>query len=131
MPQVDNFVFYKLWLENIQTLPIEVQDKIIAEIVRYGTGFKSEYLDDPMVTAMVNFTRASIDKTKHDYALKVGGGKNSGRKKQLNDREVYDLAREGKTAIDISQITGLSYSAITKSLGWRERRNDNPEFLQE
>lgn len=128
MIEVDNFVFRKDWLEHIQTLPIETQDKVIAEIVRYGTGFSPEHADDLMITAVVNFTRGDIDSTKDKYALRVEGGKNSGRKKQLNDEEVYKLARDGKSASDIASITGLSYSSITKSVGWKERKNDN--FLQ-
>lgn len=125
---VDNFVFYKDWLEHIQTLPVDTQDQIIAEIVRYGTGFEPAHADDIMVTTMVNFTRGAIDQKKDEYARKVSGGKNSGRKKQLNDEEVYKLARDGKSAAEIANITGMSYSSITKSNGWRERKNDN--FLQ-
>lgn len=125
---VDNFVFRKDWLEHIQELSVDKQDQIIAEIVRYGTGFSPEHADDLMITTMVNFTRGDIDSTKGKYANKVEGGKNNGRKKQLNDEEVYRLAREGKSASDIANITGLSYSSITKSTGWKERKNDN--FLQ-
>lgn len=125
---VDNFVFYKDWMEHIQTLPVDTQDQIIAEIVRYGTGFEPAHANDIMVTTMVNFTRGAIDRSKEDYASKVAGGKNSGRKKQLNDEEVYKLARDGKNAAEIANITGMSYSSITKSDGWRERKNDN--FLQ-
>ena len=34
---IDTFVFYGEWLDNIKDLPIEEQDKIIADVVRYGT----------------------------------------------------------------------------------------------
>ena len=34
---IDTFVFYGEWLDNIKDLPVEEQDKIIADVVRYGT----------------------------------------------------------------------------------------------
>jgi len=76
----------------------EIQDKILAEIVRYGIGKPRLYEDDMMVSMAVNFTKGAIDKAKYDYVQKVCAGKNFGRKKSVNDEEIYNLARQGKKA---------------------------------
>ena len=48
MAELNRFVFYGEWIENIKQLPIEQQDKIIAEIVRYGIGGESAHADDAL-----------------------------------------------------------------------------------
>ena len=37
------FIVRGEWLDNINTLPMELQDKIIAEVVRYGTRRELQY----------------------------------------------------------------------------------------
>ena len=39
----DTFIVHKEWLDSIMALPIEQQDKIIAEVVRYGTRRELQY----------------------------------------------------------------------------------------
>ena len=34
---IDTFIMRGEWIENIATLPLDMQDKVLAEIVRYGT----------------------------------------------------------------------------------------------
>lgn len=63
----NRFVFYGEWLDNIVNLPLETQDKIIAEIVRYGTGNQPRYTEDMMITMAVNFTKGAIDHSKEEY----------------------------------------------------------------
>ena len=33
----DTFIMRGEWIRNIATLPLDMQDKVLAEIVRYGT----------------------------------------------------------------------------------------------
>lgn len=35
--EIDNFIFLREWLDSISDLDVDIQDKIIGEIVRYGT----------------------------------------------------------------------------------------------
>ena len=47
------FVFYGEWLNNIKSLDQATQDKVIADIVRYGTNEDMFYSDDPVVSTIV------------------------------------------------------------------------------
>ena len=53
--------------------------------------------------------------------------KTAGRKKKINDLDVYELAREnpGYTSQDIANILGVSKSSIDHSDGWKNRYKDS------
>lgn len=123
----DTFIMRGEWVKNIATLPIEVQDKILAEIVRYGTRQPTMYDDDPIIFSIVNGYKSSIDNTINDYEQKLTMSKTAGRKKRIDDQKVYELAREGKTAQEIADELGVSKSAIDKNEGWKNRKNN--EFV--
>ena len=74
------FVVHSEWLESIKGLPLEQQDKIIAEIVRYGANCKLEYEDDAGIASVVNLLKGRIDFSKNKYAQKIEAGKVGGRK---------------------------------------------------
>jgi len=124
---VETFIVHKEWLDNISGLPIEQQDKIIAEFVRYGCGMELQHSDDAFAQAMVNMLKNRIDYSKDKYLQKVEMGKTAGRKKKVNDMEIYQLAREGKTANEIATILDISKSTVDHSTGWKERKNE--EFV--
>ena len=125
---IDTFVIRGEWLENIETLPIEMQDKIIAEMVRYGTRKEMQYEDDPIVFSIVNGYKGRIDKSIVDYENKVEMSKTAGRKKKIDENKIYELAREGKTAQEVADELGVSKSSIDKSEGWRNRKNETFVF---
>ena len=58
------FIIHSDWLQNIAQMPLEQQDKIIAEIVRYGTEMEMQYEDDAIVQMAVNFVKGAIDYSK-------------------------------------------------------------------
>lgn len=127
MAPLNRFVFYGEWIDNIKHLPVDIQDKIIADIVRYGIDTEGEYSEDPMIGTIVNFTKGAIDKAKDEYLKKILAGKNYGRKKIVDDEEVYKLAREGKKAAEIAGILGIGKSTVEHNEGWKNRHND--EFV--
>lgn len=45
---LDTFVVYKNWIDSIADagMPVEIQDKIIGDFVRYGVGLEPEHADD-------------------------------------------------------------------------------------
>ena len=121
------FVVHQDWLDSIRELPIEQQDKIIAEFVRYGTEMELQHLDDPIVQAFVNMLKGRIDASKEAYKQKVEMSKVGGRKKKTNDTEIYKLAREGYSSAEIAKTLGISKSAVDHSTGWKNRKNDEFE----
>lgn len=125
---IDTFIIRGEWLDNIETLPLDMQDKVIAEIVRYGTRKPTQYDDDPVIFSIVNGYKGRIDSTITDYENKVSMSKTAGRKKKLDSQKVYALAREGKTAQEIADELGVSKSSIDKSEGWKNRREEHFEF---
>ena len=125
---IDTFIVRGEWLDNIETLPLDMQDKVIAEIVRYGTRKATQYDDDPVIFSIVNGYKGRIDSTITDYENKVSMSKIAGRKKKLDSQKVYALAREGKTAQEIADELGVSKSSIDKSEGWKNRREEHFEF---
>lgn len=121
------FVMHKEWLDSIASLPIEQQDKIIAEIVRYGTNSKLQHSEDSLVTSFVGLLKNRIDFSKTKYSQKIEMAKGAGRKKKIDDEEVLRLAREGKNSAEIAEFLGCSKSAIDHSDGWKRRKAENEE----
>ena len=121
------FIARKEWLDAIQLLPIEQQDKIIADIIRYGAELPAAHADDPNVVSYVNLLKGRIDANKNDYAKKVENGKANGRKKILNSNEVWLKAREGAKASIIAAELGVSEASIYHDEGWRQR--NNPKWI--
>ena len=124
---IDTFIMRGEWIDNIATLPAELQDKVLADIVRFGTGRPTIYDNDPIVYSLVNGYKGRMQSSTNDYLKKIEMSKTAGRKKKLDDQKVYDLAREGKTAQEVADELGVSKSAIDKNEGWKNRKND--EFV--
>lgn len=122
------FVVHQDWLDSIRELPIEQQDKIIAEFVRYGTEMELQHIDDPVVQAFVNILKGRIDASKDAYQKKVEMSKVGGRKKKASDVEIYKLAREGYSSAEIAKTLGMSKSSVDHNEGWKNRKNDVFEF---
>ena len=117
------FVVHKDWLDAIAMLPVEQQDKIIADIIRHGTEMPAAHGEDPNIVSYVNLLRGRIDASKDDYARKVENGKTNGRKKKIDSKEVWRLARTGIGASKIAAELGISATTVYHDVGW-EKRND-------
>ena len=125
MAELNRFVFYGEWIDNIKKLPVEEQDRIIADIVRYGIGEDPAHAEDPMVQSFVNFSKGAIDKSKGDYLQKIAAGKKFGRKKSIDDAAIWSLAQEGLSSADIAVKLSISKSSVDHRDGWRQRKNTN------
>ena len=119
------FIFHADWLDNIQGLPQDLQEKVIAEIVRYGTNRQLLYETDPTVAAFVNFVKKNIDFSKEKYEEKRMNGVTNGRIKKVNDYEVWQLASKGLTAQKVADELGVSKATVDHCRGWKERKNPN------
>lgn len=123
----DTFIVHKEWLENIAGLPVEQQDKVIGEFVRYGVGLESAHSDDVVVQAFVNMLKGRIDYSKDKYQQKVDMSKTAGRKKKVNDEQIFKLAKSGKTSTEIANMLEISKSTVDHSEGWKRRKDE--EFV--
>ena len=122
------FIFYGDWLNSIKGLPVDIQDKIIAEIVRYGVEEEMQHTDDMTVQMAVNFTKRAIDDSKNKYKEKIEMGKVGGKaKRKVDDRAIYDLARQGMKSDEIAKNLNVSKSSVDHSEGWKNRNNE--EFV--
>lgn len=120
------FIVHSEWLDCIDALPLEQKDKVIAEIIRYGTGFELCYQNDPVVAAMVNLVKNRIDFSKDKYAQKVEAGQKTGRKKTVDNMQIWKLAHnEHKKSAEIAEILGCSKSSVDHSEGWMHRKEDD------
>lgn len=122
MAQDVTFIVHREWLDSIKNLPIEQQDKIIAEFVRYGTDLGLKHPDDALTQSFVNILKSRIDFSKNKYEKKVQAGKSAGRKKKVDDDEILRLALGGMKSAEIAEKLGVSKSAIDHSDGWKRRK---------
>lgn len=122
MAQDITFIVHREWLDSIKNLPIEQQDKIIAEFVRYGTDLGLKHPDDALTQSFVNILKSRIDFSKNKYEKKVQAGKSAGRKKKVDDDEILRLALEGMKSAEIAEKLGVSKSTIDHSDGWKKRK---------
>lgn len=123
------FIFYGDWLNSIQGLPVDIQDKIIADIVRYGVEEEMQHTDDMTVQMAVNFTKRAIDDSKNKYKEKIEMGKVGGKaKRKVDDRAIYDLARQGMKSDEIAKNLNVSKSSVDHSEGWKNRGNEDFVF---
>lgn len=122
MAQDITFIVHREWLDSIKNLPIEQQDKIIAEFVRYGTDLGLKHPDDALTQSFVNILKSRIDFSKNKYEKKVQAGKSAGRKKKVDDDEILRLALEGMKSAEIAEKLGVSKSTIDHSDGWKRRK---------
>lgn len=118
----DSFVFKKKWIDKIEALPVEQQNQILAEIVRYGTGAEMKYEEDAYISSLVKMVTDEIDFSKEKYNEKLIMSQFAGRKKKVDDSQVLRLALEGKNSTEIAEILGVSKSSIDHSEGWKQRK---------
>ena len=116
------FIMREEWLENIADLPVEQQDKIIADMVRYGSEWPLAHQDDKDVKSYVNFVKKSIDDSKDKFRQRQENGKINGRKKTVNSKEVWRLAQQGLTADVIGAQLGISKDSVYHDDGWKHRK---------
>ncbi len=119
------FIVHSDWLDSLKELPIEEQDKIIADTIRYGLDREIIHGDDPRVQAFVKMKSKDIDYSKEKYEQKKYMAQGAGRRKVIDDKAIWELAQQGNTSAKIAEILGISKSSVDHSIGWKKRR----EFL--
>lgn len=120
------FIFHGAWLNYIEGLTEEQKLKVVWDIVNYGADKDLTYSkEDKFVATIVNFVKGNIDSSKKNYEATIERNKRGGRKKMIDEKQVYEMARSGKKSQEIAEELGCSKSTIDNNPGWKNRKDDN------
>ena len=120
----DTFIFRKEWIDNMGALNVEMQDKIISDLARYGAGLPLRHTDEPIVAAFVESQKKRIDGSTAAYEEKVVMSKGAGRKATVDRSQIYEMAYSGMSAKEIAAVLGCSQSTVNHSTEWKKARQD-------
>ena len=120
------FIFHGAWLNYIEGLTEEQKLKVVWDIVNYGADKDLIYSkEDKFVATIVNFVKGNIDSSKKNYEATIERNKRGGRKKMIDEKQVYEMARSGKKSQEIAEELGCSKSTVDNNPGWKNRKDDN------
>ena len=120
MSNKENFLFLASWHDILEGYDIagkpEMASELAKQIIYYGvTGQMTS--EDPIITSIVTgMCAALIDKSKRRYNTCVANGKQGGRPKQYNDKEIKELYQQGASIKDIAQKLGCSVKTVQRAL---------------
>ena len=110
-----SFVFFTNWITDLDMLDLDMQDKIIAEIARYGAGLPLKYEEDPIIHTFAKTRFGSIDNVKAKYQAKVEKSKMGGRPSTIDHMKIKELKAKGiYTAEEIAEMVGCSVSTVNR-----------------
>lgn len=121
----ETFIVHSEWLDCISQMPIEVQDKIIADFVRYGCRRPQCYMKDEHINTCVNLLKSRIDYSIDKYKGNVKKGEGN---KKTNDQMIYDMARQGYNAQEIADYFGVKKNTIQHKSAWLRRGEEGLTF---
>lgn len=125
---IDTFIFHKEWFDDIKDLEKDVQAKVIFDICRKGANLEPLFGDDVTVRSLVNVLSRNVNGSKNAYVNKINMGKAGGAKKRFNPKDIYDLARSGKSVAEIAYELGCSESTVRHSQGYIHRKDETYTF---
>lgn len=127
MRKTDRVVVMKHWVDNVIDMLSEEQLKEFSyAILKYG--LYEEYYEskDVAVKMALNFVLPQIDLMLDSYEERKEFGTNVGRKKSINDMEVWNMYQQGMSGAEIARKLGKPTSTIYSTDGWKNR--DNPKY---
>lgn len=127
----DNMMVMASWFNKFKSkLSKEQMKEVCYGIISYGLWREQEEYDDLSVEVVLSFICEQIDRMQDSYDFKLENSKKAGRPKSTNDVQIYNLARQGKTATEIAHELGInSEKTVYSTEGWRNRKNN--EYLEE
>lgn len=126
MANVDNFIFYGQWHDNLALIKDEQKrNEFVWKIVHYARTGEIEYSENEFENAYIRTICETIDKNKNNYAMKIENGKNVGRKQEFDRERLKELIAEGRSGKDIARELGVSTDAIYHDDVWKFRKNFN------
>lgn len=131
MERRNSMVLMNSWFERFENMLNEEQMKeVFYGVGQYGL-YRNKYnSNDLAVNIALTSIYDEIERMQQAYDKKVENSKIAGRPKQTNDVEIYKLANQGKTAMEIAaELKMEHYKTVYNSDGWKNRKNSN--YLQE
>lgn len=121
----NTMVVMRQWLDKFKEVCNEEQQKEICYgIMEYGLYGNKIESEDAGVRLAMNFILPQIDFMQTSYDKKIDLGKKVGRPSKIDKMSVWQLAREGKTAIQIAEELGIeNYRNVYENDGWKNRKN--------
>ena len=131
MMERDNMMVMASWFNKFKSkLSKEQMKEVCYGIISYGLWREQEECDDLSVEVVLSFIHEQIDRMQDSYDFKLENSRKAGRPKSTNDVQIYNLARQGKTATEIAHELGInSEKTVYSTDGWRNRKNN--EYLEE
>lgn len=108
------FIFYSDWLDSIENLSVEQQDKIIGEWARHGCKRPLKHLEDePLLSSFAAQRFGSIDASQDKYERKVASSKGGGRKVSYDIEKAIEMKKSGLyTNQEVADAVGIGISTI-------------------
>ena len=121
-------VIMKDWLDLIEKRcsPNQVKE-ICYKLLQYGLNEKYEESEDLVVNIMLDTFCPQIDAMQETYRERVVQASRGGRPAALDNKMVWELAKQGLTGTDIAEKLGVPKSTVYSSAGWRNRNEKNYE----
>jgi hypothetical protein len=121
-------VIMKDWLDLIEKRCSSDQVKEICyKLLQYGLNEKYEESEDLVVNIMLDTFCPQIDAMQETYRERVVQASRGGRPAALDNKMVWELAKQGLTGTDIAEKLGVPKSTVYSSAGWRNRNEKNYE----
>ena len=120
MSNKENFLFLASWHDILEGYDNagkpEIASEIAKQIIYYGvTGQMTS--DDPIVTSTVTaMCAALIDKSKKRYNTCVANGRQGGRPKKYDTKDIFYLRDQGLSPQDIADNLGCSVKTVQRAL---------------
>lgn len=123
----DNMVVMASWFNKFKSKLSEDQLKEVCYgIIQYGLWREKYESDDLSVDVVLSFIYEQIERMQDSYDFKVENSKKAGRPRTTNDVQIYNLARQGKTASEIAVELGIaSDKTVYSTDGWKNRKNSD------
>lgn len=115
------------WFNKFKSKLSEDQLKEVCYgIIQYGLWREKYESDDLSVDVVLSFIYEQIERMQDSYDFKVENSKKAGRPRTTNDVQIYNLARQGKTASEIAVELGIaSDKTVYSTDGWKNRKNSD------
>jgi hypothetical protein len=122
----ESFVCYPSFLDAIKKMPEQLQGKAALSVLELG--IDGEWNDsDPYIDMMLTLIAPNILAAKDRYAASKENGKKGGRPPKVNIEKIKEMAKAGKTNLEIAKEFNCNDDYIRQLL--KQENQENPNYL--